>query len=267
MGFTCKIAEKEYRKKYYLENKERIDEKRREYRKANREKYIEWNKKYKQTAKGKQTRKKYVEANREKVRAWNKKYRDANKEKTRKYQQDNKERFRKRKKEYHKKFYAVPENRERKKEYNRRYVLENREKVLERQRRYREANKEIIKERAKKYRQTNRGKATESSKRAIRRALKKKQSNPNTDKCKVKEIYKVCSEVKRKGYNVHVDHIIPIARGGDDHEDNLMIVDAAFNMKKSDKLNSEIDFYPEEEFQFLDLFLKEYLRMNLHLGE
>jgi hypothetical protein len=246
MGFTCKIAEKEYRKKYYLENKERFKEKSGEYRNANREKYREWDRKYKQSAKGKQTRKEYEEANREKVRAWQKKYRDANKEKARKYYEDNKERMNK---------------------YNKKYILENREKVSEKRKRYRETNKERIYKKARKYRQTDQGKATEASKRAIRRALKKKQSNPNTDKCKVKEIYKVWDDVKRKGYNVHVDHIIPIARGGDDHEDNLMIVDAAFNMKKRHKLNSEIDFYPEEEFQFLDLFLKEYLRMNLHLGE
>jgi hypothetical protein len=233
MGFTCKIAEKEYYKKWYQKNKE----KKRKYYQENKEQ-------------NKKNSARYYQKDKEKIK----------KRVARRYQ-ENKEAILARGKLYQEK------NKEKIKKNKGKYYVENREKLLEYSKKYKKANKERVYEWARKYSQTDRGKAAVRAKCAIRRALKKKQSNPNTDKCKVKEIYKVWDDVKRKGYNVHVDHIIPIARGGDDHEDNLMIVDAAFNMKKRHKLNSEIDFYPEEEFQFLDLFLKEYLRMNLHLGE
>jgi len=34
------------------------------------------------------------------------------------------------------------------------------------------------------------------------------------------------------GHKMHVDHVIPLARGGLHHEDNLQILPAGINMRK-----------------------------------
>jgi len=53
-----------------------------------------------------------------------------------------------------------------------------------------------------------------------------------------------------QGY--HVDHIIPLAKGGKHHQDNLCYLPASFNILKSDKLLSE---NPELNAQFNELVI------------
>lgn len=61
----------------------------------------------------------------------------------------------------------------------------------------------------------------------------------------IKKIYKMCP------VDYHVDHIIPLAKGGKHHEANLCYLPAKLNMQKQDKLPEEVPeimsqaIYPE----------------------
>ena len=54
---------------------------------------------------------------------------------------------------------------------------------------------------------------------------------------KILEIYKECVRISEEtGIPHHVDHIIPISKGGKHHPDNLQILTATENIRKSNKL-------------------------------
>lgn len=69
-----------------------------------------------------------------------------------------------------------------------------------------------------------------------RRALKLNQTPELTEneKAKVEMYYKVSQQL---GADWHVDHIIPLTKGGLHHPDNLQVVTKEYNMYKSNKLN------------------------------
>ena len=52
------------------------------------------------------------------------------------------------------------------------------------------------------------------------------------DKARMTEIY---IQAKRLGSDYHVDHIVPLSRGGKHHPDNLQIVTAEYNLKKGNR--------------------------------
>ena len=58
------------------------------------------------------------------------------------------------------------------------------------------------------------------------------------EKVEVRNIYKTCRLLNRKAGVIayHVDHIIPLAKGGRHHPDNLRIITAEENLKKGAKL-------------------------------
>ena len=89
-----KAKRREYMKKYYEVNEEKLKERSKKWREANKEKYREVNKKH-------------YEANKEKYRETNKKWREANKEQRKEYDK----KYRKAKKEqlieYNKKYYKA----------------------------------------------------------------------------------------------------------------------------------------------------------------
>ena len=92
------------------------------------------------------------------------------------------------------------------------------------------------------YKQANRERAT--AREAQRRAKKLNATPQYANLEMITAIYKHCPE----GY--HVDHIIPLAKGGKHHQDNLCYLPASFNISKSDKLLSE---HPELNKQFNEL--------------
>lgn len=62
--------------------------------------------------------------------------------------------------------------------------------------------------------------------------LKKlKQTPPDADMAKIKEIYMNCP------VGFEVDHIIPISKGGQHHQDNLQYLTISENRSKGNKLN------------------------------
>jgi 5-methylcytosine-specific restriction endonuclease McrA len=49
----------------------------------------------------------------------------------------------------------------------------------------------------------------------------------------------IFAKARKLGPDWHVDHIIPVSRGGTWHPDNLQIVLKSYNLKKNNKLESE----------------------------
>lgn len=65
------------------------------------------------------------------------------------------------------------------------------------------------------------------------KARKLKAVIPSTDKAKISKLYEKCHMiVKRTGEPHHVDHIIPLSKGGAHHQDNLRIITAKENIAK-----------------------------------
>ena len=90
----CKYCDKEYKSKYYLKNKDKINKRNKEYyiKHCKDEQYgrREYNKKYREENKKKisENKKEYAKANKEKIKINNTRYRENNKEKLRKYRKE-----------------------------------------------------------------------------------------------------------------------------------------------------------------------------------
>jgi 5-methylcytosine-specific restriction endonuclease McrA len=102
-----------------------------------------------------------------------------------------------------------------------------------------EDNKEYWKKHIKEYRQNNRGKV--NARNAKRKAIKLNQTPTNANIGKIQEIYSICSLMNEISIGIkwHVDHIIPLSKGGLHHQDNLQILEAGTNLRKSNKLIKE----------------------------
>ena len=87
----------------------------------------------------------------------------------------------------------------------------------------------------KEYRRNNRG--IINARTAKRRAKKLRQTPPDADINAIQEIYRWCAELNSKLGKVffHVDHIVPLDKGGLHHEDNLMIIPWFQNNRKYTK--------------------------------
>ena len=92
-----------------------------------------------------------------------------------------------------------------------------------------EHRSESMKEYKKEYRKHN--KHIRQAHDAKRRSMKKAALHPHRNIDTINEIYSSCPT----GY--HVDHIIPISKGGLHHEANLRIISAKENLSKSNKLD------------------------------
>lgn len=114
------------------------------------------------------------------------------------------------------------------------YRKNNKEKIRISMAEYYQNNKEKEAIRGAKYRKANPDKIAAKS--AKRRALKLKQAPVLTEaqQYQIDLIYKIRDEL---GSNYHVDHIIPILKGGQTHPDNLQIVRNTYNLQKGAKLN------------------------------
>jgi hypothetical protein len=139
-------------------------------------------------------------------------------------------------------------NREYRSEYDRRYREANREKKREHNRRYREANREKGQERGRKHYEANREKYRENNRawkkanpekmrayEAKRRALKVEAKTFPSANDYVRSVYGkpcfFCGAVS----DTH-EHIIPLSRGGDHSEGNIVPACGSCNSSKKDKL-------------------------------
>lgn len=152
-------------------------------------------------------------------------------------------------------------NPEKRAEYNRKYLRAyfadpvNKEKKAEYDRAYREVNKEKINERIAKWHAKNPHKAKEyrirlTPNRDARRAIKyrylarKRNAQGSHSTADIKRQYEAqkgrCYYCQAKvGDNYHVDHVIPLSRGGSNGPENIVVACVSCNTSKRDKLPHE----------------------------
>lgn len=203
----CKQCNKEYCRKRYNDNKEKIAERNKQRYNENKEKFAERNKQ------------RYIK-NREKMLEYAKQYRNNNKEKlyelNKQYRNNNKESLVERKKQYynknidkilknHSQYYN--DNKEKALKYRKQYVISNPEKIREfnRNRRAREKNAP--------------GKNTRHD---IAQLLVLQKSKCAVCRCSINNCY-------------HVDHIVPLAKGGSNDKFNLQLLCQPCNQSKHAK--------------------------------
>lgn len=146
-------------------------------------------------------------------------------------------------------------NRERDRELKRRYEQTHHEEKLERGRIYRATHKEEIRERGRAYNEAHRDKKRAYSQQYLilhrdkvkahthrRRAMKKgaEGSHLRFDApVQLKRQKGKCYYCQCKLDKYHIDHVIPLSRGGSDHPDNKVLSCPHCNQTKSAKLPHE----------------------------
>ena len=216
-------------KEYYKNNKDKA----KEYSLKNKEKIREKNKNY-------------VERNKEEVKRKKKAYREANKEQiriqTKEYRDKNKEAVSLRTKSY----------RER-----------NKDKVRRTTRVYYDKNIDVIKNRNKEYCKNNKDKAK------IYSQNRRSRLNGNNGKFTKKDIdfiIKFQSNLcfycdKDISDNYHIDHFVPISKGGSNNPENLVISCPQCNLFKNAK--EPLDFLEQiNKLHLLDVLKERILQQN-----
>lgn len=147
-------------------------------------------------------------------------------------------------------------NQERRKAYARQHYADNREKALVTQRLWRQNHLEQDRATKKLYSMANREKNDEAARRAMLRDPERIRANRRNHKARRKSVsgshtakdvlaiwkrqrhkcavpnctYAISSTGKHR---YHVDHVLPIARGGSNNPDNLQILCATHNIRKN----------------------------------
>lgn len=172
--------------------------------------------------------KEYHTKNRDKLLGRHREYYQKNKDSLIAYQHEystnNKDKIRSRKKEYYQK----------NKEYIKAHVKE-----------YRHNNPELMKERDRLKYENNKERYFEYARR--RDALKRGASQTEKIPSNIKDILKeqqndlcgICDNVVEENQVSHIDHIIPLSRGGSHTMDNLQYAHAGCNLSKGNKLPEE----------------------------
>ena len=148
-------------------------------------------------------------------------------------------------------------------EYNREWKRKNRTKMLAQRKLYREANKDKQKEYYKVYRLNNldkeviRNKAwalnnpdKKRAKHSLRRARVKKVNDIKTlaDRKQLVDLFKqALKREEETGYGWHVDHTIPITKGGRHCLTNLQVVPAKWNLSKGNRHERKFVYATKEK--------------------
>jgi len=217
----CKECTAKYKREYYQKNKDLISKKGKAYKDINHDKVAK-------------QKKLHYSKNKKSILKRNKIYRDSNKHKKylmdKKYREQNKEKLSKKQKEYR-------EN--------------NKEIIAKKQKEYRSKNRKKLDRQKKEYRETEKGKIVKTNSENKRRFLKRQDSDntiplgnrhyPSSEvlikmlkqqdnKC----IYCKC-EISHKLSNIHLDHIVPLNKGGIHSIHNVQWLCDTCNISKSDK--------------------------------
>ena len=110
---------------------------------------------------------------------------------------------------------------------------ENKEKILEQRKAHYAKNKEKIKSRHTIYRQRNRGLIISLALARQKKIQDQYRALTESEKAAIRYIYARAAELQaRTGIEMHVDHIMPLSKGGPHHPDNLQILTADDNLAK-----------------------------------
>lgn len=133
-------------------------------------------------------------------------------------------------------------NRENKIKYQRQYYQENKANLLEYQHIYHQVNKQAVSNRIKKYQKTPKGIAVVKNSKYRRRNKTKQGDVTNDQLLQLQQNAKVCYWCNKplKNKVIHIDHYVPLARGGEHTLSNLVVSCQSCNNKKHAK--DPIDF-------------------------
>lgn len=139
-------------------------------------------------------------------------------------------------------------------QYNRKYYANNQDKAIVVAAKWRSENPERVKDGCKKYRTENsekisirrsslKGRANRRKYESKRRAIKigNEINWTNEDKERVNRLFQEAAQLEKlTGIKFHVDHVVPLSRGGPHHPDNLQVVTAKYNMSNGVKTQEEM---------------------------
>ena len=205
-SFVCKKCSKEYNSKYYNKNKNKILNNAKEYGYENKDKKREYDKEYR-------------EQNRDKIIARQKIWSDSNREQRAKY-----------KKEYYQ------NNKDDILEKNKLYRMKNAKDIAKRRKIYQDKNKDNLSKYYKYYKSTDKGKAVKRNSNHKRRQVEKigdVTSEQMLELMKIKICYWCGCSLKNK--NAHIDHYIPLSKGGKHTISNLVVSCVSCNLRKNAK--------------------------------
>ena len=157
----------------------------------------------------------------------------------------------------------VPKKTERVLEYNREWKRKNKIKMLAQRKLYREANKDKQKNYFAQYRLNNLDKEVirnrdwalsnpdkKRAKQSIRRARIRKVNDIKTSEARKQLVALFRQAVKREdetGYEWHVDHTVPITKGGRHCLTNLQVVPAKWNLAKGNRHKRKFVYATKEK--------------------
>ena len=248
---NCRKCENEKSRKYHHANKERLNKISRQYYREHKEELLEYNKQYHKINKEKiaEQRKQYAEKNKEKKAEYDRRYREEHKEELAKQKKQYYEENKEKKAEYDKQYRK--NNKERRTKQKKQYYEENKEKVLKHQKEYYQDNKEKIAKRNKQYVQSPKGQAVQFNARVKRRMKENNQGNGINVSQWLDMMNYFNWECAYSGksidkYNRTIDHIIPIAKGGEHEIWNLVPMYNSYNFSKNDK--DMLEWYKQQSF-------------------
>lgn len=186
----------------------------------------------------------------EKRAIYEKEYRDRTKEQRKNYMRE----YRKKNRKYltQKNREYIEQNRKQFYQYGKEYRKKNKEAIAKRDKQYREKNKERINLHEKMYRQTENGKNARYNGQLKRRTYKHFKKFTPVERTKILERDKwQCKSCGIKVHDrssgnwntpdkAHIDHIIPISKGGNSEPNNLQILCRKCNISKGNKIRKEV---------------------------
>ena len=185
----------------------------------------------------------YREANKDHKQEIDRAYRQANKEKIAAQKSDYYQSHKEQELERYRKW--KEDNHEHHVSYYRNYASQHREKKSEYDKQYREINRQTIMDRQKRWYHENIEHARRSSRAAASRYISRKRRAKGTHNAyDIERQYKAqkgrcyyCGDKVGKSY--HVDHVVPLSRGGSNSPDNIVIACIHCNVTKGGKLPHE----------------------------